>query len=185
MGHSKLHSSTKMKAAFILLATVANIAAGAGTYETELLRGIDIYNHRSKCWGKKNVDMYAAQMEKAKRECMQMEPMFDFPGHGEGVQNPFLRPNNNPFEKLVIKALKEPVRDKKKEKGIKHDGNIPFDDILEIARTMRERSMAKEFSGTVKEISGTCVSVGCTVDGQCPKQVTAQITSGARTCPDA
>merc|ERR1712223_1877145 len=100
-GHSKLHSSTKMKAAFILLATVANIAAGAGTYETELLRGIDIYNHRSKCWGKKNVDMYAAQMEKAKRECMQMEPMFDFPGHGEGVQNPFLRPNNNPFEKLT------------------------------------------------------------------------------------
>ena len=99
--HSKLHSSTKMKAAFILLATVANIAAGAGTYETELLRGIDIYNHRSKCWGKKNVDMYAAQMEKAKRECMQMEPMFDFPGHGEGVQNPFLRPNNNPFEKLT------------------------------------------------------------------------------------
>merc|ERR1711973_244473 len=63
--------------------------------------GIDIYNHRSKCWGKKNVDMYAAQMEKAKRECMQMEPMFDFPGHGEGVQNPFLRPNNNPFEKLT------------------------------------------------------------------------------------
>merc|ERR1712109_221473 len=93
--------STKMKAAFILLATVANIAAGAGTYETELLRGIDIYNHRSKCWGKKNVDMYAAQMEKAKRECMQMEPMFDFPGHGEEVQNPFLRPNNNPFEKLT------------------------------------------------------------------------------------
>merc|ERR1711872_319802 len=45
--------------------------------------------------------MYAAQMEKAKRECMQMEPMFDFPGHGEGVQNPFLRPNNNPFEKLT------------------------------------------------------------------------------------
>merc|ERR1712223_1752218 len=93
MGHSKLHSSTKMKAAFILLATVANIAAGAGTYETELLRGIDIYNHRSKCWGKKNVDMYAAQMEKAKRECMQMEPMFDFPGHGEDI--------NNPFEKLT------------------------------------------------------------------------------------
>merc|ERR1719400_144114 len=90
-----------MKAAFILLATVANIAAGAGTYKTEVLRGIDIYNHRSKCWGKKNVDMYAAQMEKAKRECMQMEPAFDFPGHGDGPQNPFLRPNNNPFEKLT------------------------------------------------------------------------------------
>jgi len=90
-----------IKGALFLLGTVANIAAGAGTYETELLRGIDIYNFRSKCWGKKNVDMYAAQMEKAKRECMQMEPAFDLPGHGEGPQNPFLRPNNNPFEKLT------------------------------------------------------------------------------------
>merc|ERR1719337_109438 len=26
---------------------------------------------------------------------------FDLPGHGEGPQNPFLRPNNNPFEKLT------------------------------------------------------------------------------------
>merc|ERR1719151_67049 len=32
---------------------------------------------------------------------MQMEPSFDFPGHGHGPQNPFLRPNNNPFEKLT------------------------------------------------------------------------------------
>merc|ERR1711971_1076849 len=41
-------------------------------------------------------------MEKAKRECMQMEPAFDFPGHGDGPQNPFLRPNNNnPFAKLT------------------------------------------------------------------------------------
>jgi len=84
-----------------LLGAVATIAAAAGTYETELLRGIDIYNFRSKCWGKQNVDKYALLTEKAKRECMQMEPSFDFPGHGHGPQNPFLRPNNNPFEKLT------------------------------------------------------------------------------------
>merc|ERR1712212_338758 len=83
-GHSQLHT-TMMKGGLFLLGTVATIAAGAGTYETELLRGIDIYNFRSKCWGKKNVDMYAVQMEKAKRECMQMEPAFDFPGHSEGL----------------------------------------------------------------------------------------------------
>jgi len=29
--------------------------------------------------------------------------------------------------------------------------------------------MAKELAGTVKEILGTCVSVGCTVDGKDPK----------------
>merc|ERR1719493_668726 len=86
---------------------------------------------------------------------------------------------------LVIKALKEPVRDKKKEKDIKHDGNLKMDDIFEIARTMRTRSMAKKFSGTVKEILGTCVSVGCTVEGRSPKDVTADVTSGAIECPDA
>merc|ERR1712142_866612 len=90
--------TSAMLSTALFLGAVATIAAGAGTYETELLRGIDIYNFRSKCWGKKNVDAYALDIEKARRECMQMEPAFDLPGNGNGPQNPFLRPNNNPFE---------------------------------------------------------------------------------------
>merc|ERR1719400_204935 len=87
-----------MKGVFLLLGSAVTIASGAGTYETELLRGIDIYNFRERKWGKQNVDKYALLTEKAKRECMQMEPSFDFPGHSDGPQNPFLRPNNNnPF----------------------------------------------------------------------------------------
>ena len=35
------------------------------------------------------------------------------------------------------------VRDRKKEKNIKHDGNITLDQVIEIARTMRPRSMAR------------------------------------------
>ena len=34
---------------------------------------------------------------------------------------------------LIIKALNEPVRDRKKEKNIKHDGNITLDQVIEIA----------------------------------------------------
>merc|ERR1712130_582266 len=41
---------------------------------------------------------------------------------------------------LVITALKEPVRDRKKEKNVKHSGNIPLDQIFEIARQMKEKS---------------------------------------------
>merc|ERR1712096_490071 len=63
---------------------------------------------------------------------------------------------------LIIKALKEPERDRKKTKNIKHSGNISLDDVIEIAKVMRPRSMAKALAGTVKEILGTCVSVGCT-----------------------
>lgn len=54
-----------------------------------------------------------------------------------------------------MKALKEPPRDRKKVKNVKHDGDIPFDAIVDIARTMRNKSMARELKGTVKEILGT------------------------------
>ncbi len=79
---------------------------------------------------------------------------------------------------LVIKALKEPPRDRKKEKNIKHNKSIPLDEIIEIARKMRFKSMAKELKGTVKEILGTCYSVGCQVDGRSPKEISDEIGSG-------
>ncbi|KAB0403957.1 hypothetical protein E2I00_008026 [Balaenoptera physalus] len=34
---------------------------------------------------------------------------------------------------LIIKGLKEPPRDRKKQKNIKHSGNITFDEIVSIA----------------------------------------------------
>jgi large subunit ribosomal protein L12e len=79
---------------------------------------------------------------------------------------------------LVIRALKEPPRDRKKEKNIKHSGNITLDDVIEIARTMRYKSLARELKGTVKEILGTAFSVGCTVDGQNPKDLGDAIDAG-------
>lgn len=57
---------------------------------------------------------------------------------------------------LIIKALKEPPRDRKKVKNVKHSGNLSLDDVIAIAKTMRARSMAKQLEGTVKEILGTC-----------------------------
>jgi large subunit ribosomal protein L12e len=66
---------------------------------------------------------------------------------------------------------------------VKHDGNLSFDEIVEIAKIMRERSMAREFVGTVKEILGTCVSVGCTVDGQSPKEIQQKIADGELEVP--
>lgn len=34
---------------------------------------------------------------------------------------------------MVIKALKEPPRDRKKEKNIKHSGNVAFDEIVDVS----------------------------------------------------
>ena len=85
---------------------------------------------------------------------------------------------------LIIKALKEPPRDRKKQKNIKHNGNLSFDDIISIARSMRPRSVAKYLSGTVKEILGTCQSVGCTVDGKPPRDIIEEINDGKLQVPD-
>ncbi|KAI8899893.1 ribosomal protein L11 [Globomyces pollinis-pini] len=86
---------------------------------------------------------------------------------------------------LIIHALKEPPRDRKKEKNIKHSGNLSLDQVYEIARKLKFKSYAKEFSGNVREILGTCHSVGCTVDGQNPHDLIEQIQSGDLECPSA
>ena len=56
---------------------------------------------------------------------------------------------------LIIKDLKEPLRDRKKTKNIKHSGNITKDQFLNIVRQMRKKSQAKAFGGTAKEVLGS------------------------------
>jgi hypothetical protein len=49
-----------------------------------------------------------------------------------------------------------------------------MDDIIEIARVMRPRSVAKALAGTCKEMLGTAQSVGCTIDHMTPQEVMAK-----------
>ncbi|XP_075672978.1 large ribosomal subunit protein uL11x-like [Castanea sativa] len=71
------------------------------------------------------------------------------------VQNPQAKVSVGPFATvLLIKVLKEPKRDRKKTKNIKHNGKISLDNVIEIAKVMKPRFMAKDLSGTVKEILG-------------------------------
>lgn len=87
--------------------------------------------------------------------------------------------------RLLVTALKEPPRDRKKNKNIKHSGSIPLDEIIEIARQMRHKSYAKELSGTVKEVLGTARSLGCSVDGSPPSAIIDLINSGEIEIPSA
>ncbi|KAE9553937.1 hypothetical protein FO519_002863 [Halicephalobus sp. NKZ332] len=85
---------------------------------------------------------------------------------------------------LIIKELKEPPRDRKKVKNIKHSGDVSLEAIINIARTMRPRSMARALNGTVREILGTAHSVGCSVDGKHPTAVLDGIRSGEIEIPE-
>jgi len=85
---------------------------------------------------------------------------------------------------LIIAGLKEPPRDKKKEKNILHNGNLTLAQVYDITRVMRPRSLAKKFSGTVTEILGTCQSIGCTVDNKSPHDLILAIKAGELTTPE-
>ena len=67
---------------------------------------------------------------------------------------------------------------------MKHNGNIGLDNVIEIARVMKLRSMAKELVGTMKEILGTCLFVGCTMYGNDPKDLQTEIDEGEVEIPE-
>jgi large subunit ribosomal protein L12e len=79
---------------------------------------------------------------------------------------------------LIIKELGGYERDRKKVKNVTHKGNLTLEQIKKIAKVIEEKSMGKTFTSTVKQILGTCVSIGCTVDKQSPKKIIEKITSG-------
>ena len=79
---------------------------------------------------------------------------------------------------LLIKRLNEPVRDRKKEKNILHNGNLTMQDIVEVAKLTKFKSHSKSFLGTVLQVIGTCGSFGCSIEGKTSKEITAAIKSG-------
>jgi len=79
---------------------------------------------------------------------------------------------------LLIRELAEPPRDRKKVKNIKHNGNVTWDQVRKCAAVMRSRSGANTFEGTIKEIVGTAVSVGCTIEKMKPKEILEKIKNG-------
>jgi len=85
---------------------------------------------------------------------------------------------------LVIKALGEPPRDRKEVKNVKHNGNLPLDAVIDVARSLRGRSNARTLSGTVREVLGTCVSVGCTVNNRPPSEIIKAIKDATIVIPD-
>jgi len=64
---------------------------------------------------------------------------------------------------LLIKSLNEPLRDRKKVKGVKHNGNITMKNVILISKLLRNRSLSINLEGTIKEILGTAKSIGCKI----------------------
>jgi len=57
-------------------------------------------------------------------------------------------------------------------------GDLPFEKIVEIALLKKPDLLAKTLKAAVKTILGSARSIGITVDGKDPKQVTREVDSG-------
>jgi large subunit ribosomal protein L11 len=57
-------------------------------------------------------------------------------------------------------------------------GNLTMEQLVNIAGSKRKQLFSKTFRGTVKEILGSCVSIGITVDGKDPKDVQREVDEG-------
>jgi len=84
----------------------------------------------------------------------------------------------------LIRALKEPPRDRKKVKNVKHNGNIPFSEVLKIAKESQGKSMGADLKAVVMEVLGTAVSVGCTIDGETPQAIQDKVREGKLKVPN-
>ncbi|KAG2374727.1 hypothetical protein C9374_010471 [Naegleria lovaniensis] len=62
-------------------------------------------------------------------------------------------------------------------------GNLSMEQVFDIARKMKPRSRSKELKGCVQQVLGTCVSIGCQVECQDPKQVQLLLTCGVLSVP--
>lgn len=62
--------------------------------------------------------------------------------------------------------------------GSEFVGELSFESVVKIAKIRRVKSLAKTLKGAVKEVLGTCVSMGVKVDGKHPKEVIKEVDMG-------
>jgi large subunit ribosomal protein L11 len=64
------------------------------------------------------------------------------------------------------------------EPNVKTVGDLPMEAAVRIARMKRNDMLSYDLKHAVKEVVGTCVSMGVSVDGKRPKEVLAAIDAG-------
>lgn len=64
------------------------------------------------------------------------------------------------------------------EAGTKIVGNLTMEQVVKIAKIKKPTLLAKSMKAAVKEILGTCLSMGVTVEGKDPREIQKEIDEG-------
>ncbi|WP_202318426.1 50S ribosomal protein L11 [Archaeoglobus neptunius] len=63
-------------------------------------------------------------------------------------------------------------------------GDLTMEQLIKIARIKKEESLSYTLKEVVKEVLGTCNSMGITVEGKTPKEITKEIEEGKIEIPE-
>ena len=85
-----------------------------------------------------------------------------------------------PVSGLIKKelGLKEPVKEEPGVKGKKTIGNLTMAQIKKICTMKQGSILSIGARNAAKEICGTCLSMGCTVEGKNPREIQKEIDAG-------
>lgn len=75
-------------------------------------------------------------------------------------------------------GLSVPVKEEAGKKGKTVIGNLSFDQLLKVCDMKKDSSLSKTKKALAKEMCGTCLSLGVTVDGMPAKEAIAAIAAG-------
>ena len=57
-------------------------------------------------------------------------------------------------------------------------GDISFDQVLKVTRMKKDSMFSIDLKNSVKEVIGTCISCGITVEGKNPKEIIIEVNEG-------
>jgi large subunit ribosomal protein L11 len=58
-------------------------------------------------------------------------------------------------------------------------GDLNFEQLVKITKLKQDQTLARSLKSAVKEVAGSCVSIGITIEGKDPKEVQKEIDEGA------
>lgn len=81
-----------------------------------------------------------------------------------------------PTSSLIFKELG--VEKGAQTPGSETVGDLGIEKVLKIAKMKREGMLSTEITSSMKEVLGTCISAGVTVEGKDPRQVIQELNEG-------
>ncbi len=62
--------------------------------------------------------------------------------------------------------------------GVEGVGNLPMSEVVKIVRMKKDAMLSYDMAAGVKEVLGTCMSIGVTVEGKHPKEIQKAVEEG-------